>query len=243
MSKYTTGELAKLCSVSVRTVQYYDTRGILIPSELSEGGRRLYSEDDLAKMKIICFLRSLDIPIDSIKELLYEDGSEKVISMLLDEQEITLRREIAEKQVRADTIADIKKTLRLLPNISAESIGDIAHIMKNKKKLKKVHLTMLIIGFIMDAIQVSTLMLGILRGLWLPFAVGMTATILLGIWISVFYYQKAAYICPECHTVFHPRFRESFLARHTPGTRRLTCPACSHHGFCIETYNTEEEKC
>ncbi|MFR7719055.1 MAG: MerR family DNA-binding transcriptional regulator [Lachnospiraceae bacterium] len=29
MSKYTTGEIAKLCGVSVRTVQYYDTRGIL----------------------------------------------------------------------------------------------------------------------------------------------------------------------------------------------------------------------
>ena len=28
MSKYTTGELAKLCGVTVRTVQYYDTRGI-----------------------------------------------------------------------------------------------------------------------------------------------------------------------------------------------------------------------
>ncbi len=56
MPKYTTGELAKLCGITVRTVQYYDTRGILIPSELSEGGRRLYSEDDLKRMKIICFL-------------------------------------------------------------------------------------------------------------------------------------------------------------------------------------------
>ena len=47
MSKYTTGELAKLCGVSVRTVQFYDTKGLLPPSELSEGGRRLYSDDDL----------------------------------------------------------------------------------------------------------------------------------------------------------------------------------------------------
>ena len=31
MSKYTTGEIAKLCGVSVRTVQYYDERGILTP--------------------------------------------------------------------------------------------------------------------------------------------------------------------------------------------------------------------
>ena len=69
MSKYTTGELAKLSGVTVRTVQYYDTRGILIPSELSEGGRRLYSEDDLKRMKIICFLRELDPPIDAISLL------------------------------------------------------------------------------------------------------------------------------------------------------------------------------
>lgn len=41
MSKYTNGEIARLCGVSVRTVQYYDERGILVPSELSEGGRRL----------------------------------------------------------------------------------------------------------------------------------------------------------------------------------------------------------
>ena len=57
MSKYTTGEIAKLCGVSVRTVQYYDTRGILVPNELTEGGRRLYSEDDLKRMKIICLDR------------------------------------------------------------------------------------------------------------------------------------------------------------------------------------------
>ena len=37
MSTYTTGELAKLCGVTVRTVQYYDSRGILAPTELSEG--------------------------------------------------------------------------------------------------------------------------------------------------------------------------------------------------------------
>ena len=59
MSKYTTGEIAKLCGVSVRTVQYYDSRNILVPSELSEGGRRLYSEQDLKRMKPPTTLRQL----------------------------------------------------------------------------------------------------------------------------------------------------------------------------------------
>lgn len=85
MSKYTTGEIAKLCGVSVRTVQYYDTRGILAPSGLSGGGRRLYSENDFKRMKIICFLRGAGIPINSIKELLSEDDPGSVVSALSSE--------------------------------------------------------------------------------------------------------------------------------------------------------------
>ena len=50
MSQYTTGEMAKACGVTVRTVQEYDTRGILTPSALSEGGRRLYDDGDLQKL-------------------------------------------------------------------------------------------------------------------------------------------------------------------------------------------------
>lgn len=90
MSKYTTGELAKLCGVTVRTVQYYDTRGILIPSGLSEGGRRLYSEDDLKRMKVICFLRELDLPIDAIPQILKEEHPDKVISLLVEQHETIL---------------------------------------------------------------------------------------------------------------------------------------------------------
>ena len=37
-------EIAKLCGVTVRTVQYYDTRGVLIPSELTEGGKSVTAQ-------------------------------------------------------------------------------------------------------------------------------------------------------------------------------------------------------
>ena len=113
MSKYTTGELAKLCGVTVRTVQYYDTRGILIPSELSEGGRRLYSEDDLKRMKVICFLRELDLPIDAISQILQEEHPEKVISLLIEQQEDELTAEISEKQDKLDKLHELKNELNL----------------------------------------------------------------------------------------------------------------------------------
>ena len=236
MSKYTTGEIAKLCNVSVRTVQYYDTRGILMPSEISEGGRRIYNDADLQRMKIICFLRDLDLPIDSIKELLSENHPKEVISLLLDEQEQTLKAEISKHQEKIQRLTRVKKSLGQISSFSIQSIGDIAYIMKNKKKMKKLHATILCIGFIMDAIQVATLMLWILEGTWMPFAIGMGVVVILGIMISWLYFEKTEYICPECHTVFKPRFRDAFFARHTPYTRKLTCTNCSHHGFCVETF-------
>ena len=139
MSKYTTGEIAKLCGVSVRTVQYYDTRGILTPSELSKGGRRLYSEDDFKRMKIICFLRDVGISINSIGELLSETNLSSIISTLLEQQEQLLRKEISERQAKLDMLNEIKREIKNVEDFSIESIGDIAYVMENKKKMKQLH--------------------------------------------------------------------------------------------------------
>ena len=131
MSKYTTGEIAKLCGVSVRTVQYYDSRGILVPGELTEGGRRLYSEDDLNKLKIICFLREIGMPIKNIGELFSEEHPENVLSILLDEQERVLRKERDERQEQLDKLEQMKHGLKCSSRFSLESIGDLAYHMTN----------------------------------------------------------------------------------------------------------------
>ena len=239
MSKYTTGEIAKLCGVSVRTVQYYDSRNILMPSELSEGGRRLYSEDDLKRMRIICFLREVGIPINGINELLTEEHPEKVISILLDQQERTLQEELYEAQKKFDMIDCIKRELKELNRFSVESIGDIAHIMKQKDKLTKMRWMMVLTGVPVSALQWTAIILGITNGLWWMFAVWACVAIPWGIWISKYYFDHIAYICPECHEVFKPSFKEMFWAYHTPKMRRLTCPQCSHKGLCVEVYDDE----
>ncbi len=239
MSKYTTGELAKLCDVSVRTVQYYDSRNILVPSELSEGGRRLYSENDLQKLKIICFLRSVDVPINSIAELFEEDNPEKVIAILLEQQKKECKDEMNECQKKLQTLDQIERGMKIMESFSVESIGDIAHIMKNVKKLRKTRITMLAVGVIAELIEWATLILWIVKGIWIPFAVGLPIAVGLGVWITKFYFDRIVYICPECHTVFRPKFKEAFWANHTPTTRKLTCTKCGHKGFCVETCEEE----
>ena len=242
MSKYTTGEIAKLCGVSVRTVQYYDSRNILVPSELSEGGRRLYSEEDLKRLRIICFLREAGVPINSISELFAEEHPKKVISILLDQQEQTLREELEEQQKKLSIIETIKRELKEVKNFSVASIGDIAFAMKNKNKLRKMRLTMVLTGIPATALQWTSIILWITNGLWWLFVIWACVAIPWGICVSKYYFNHVSYICPECHEVFRPRFKEVFWAYHTPKMRRLTCPKCGHKGLCVEVYAQKEDK-
>ncbi len=241
MSKYTTGELAKLCGVTVRTVQYYDTRGVLIPSELSEGGRRLYSEDDLKRMKVICFLRELDLPIDAISQILKEEHPEKVISLLIEQQEKALSDEISEKQEKLGMLRELKNGLKSQTTFSLESIGDIAVIMQDKKKLQKMRWTMILTGIPVSALQWFSIFFWIIRGIWWPFVTWVIVATAWAIIISVYYFKNVKYICPECHEVFKPTFKDAFWAKHTPTARKLTCTCCGHNGFCVEIWGGDEK--
>ena len=238
---YTTGEVAKLCGVSVRTVQYYDTRNILIPSELSEGGRRLYSEEDVKRMKVICFLRDMGISINSIEELLAEDEPDKVISILIEQQEKLLEEELRERQSKLNLLGQMKKELKSIEHFSVESIGDIAYAMENKKNMRNLHAILLISGIPLGILQWGSIIYGIATGIWWPVVVYLIAVVPYGFWISNYYFKRVAYICPECHTVFEPKLKEAFWANHTPTLRKLTCTCCGHKGFCIETYKKEEK--
>ena len=239
---YTTGEIAKLCGVSVRTVQYYDSRNILVPSKLSEGGRRLYSEDDLRRMRIICFLREAGVPINRIGELFAEEHPEKIISIVLDQQEQALREEIAEGQKKLSIIETIKQEMKDVPNFSVESIGDIAYIMKNKNKLRKMRWMLVFVGIPVTTLQWASIILWITKGIWWLFLVWVAVGMVYGIWATNYYMKNVAYICPECHEVFQPKLKESFWAYHTPKMRRLTCPKCGRKGLCVEIYAEKEDK-
>ena len=184
MSKFTTGEIAKLCGVTVRTVQYYDTRGILVPAELSDGGRRLYSENDLKRMKIICFLRDLGLPLDSISKMLSEDDPGSVISLLLEQQEKALREEIAERREKLDKLETLRHDLRDVEAVSFESIGDIAYTMTNKKRLRKIHAAMLLTGVPVTLIQLAAIILWLTKGWWWLFIIWVVVAIPWGIVIS-----------------------------------------------------------
>ncbi|MBQ6810233.1 MAG: MerR family transcriptional regulator, partial [Firmicutes bacterium] len=225
----------KLCDVTVRTVQYYDNRNLLIPSELTEGGRRLYSDEDVQRLKTICFLRDLGLSLNTISELLREDHPEKVIDLLLQQQEEVLKKEIEEQQNKLNKVEQLKKELKSISDFSVESIGNIAYIMENKKKLRKARGVLLAVGIPLGIVEIGTLLYWIFTGIWWPFALWFCGDVIIGIFLVKYYYKQIALICPQCHEVFRPTFKEFFWSKHTPTTRKCTCTHCGHRGFCVET--------
>lgn len=241
MSQYTTGELAKLCSVTVRTVQYYDTRGILTPSELTEGGRRIYSDEDLKKMKTICFLRELGFSIDSISKLFSEENPANVISLLLEQQESELKTELEKNQEKLERIIELKKEIDSSNELEFNNIFDIADTMENRKRLRRFRLATVLVAIPLLLLECGSIALWCIKGIWWPcIAVYVLLTIPFGIIFSKFYYEKVDYICPECHEQFKPKFREMFFAGHTPKTRKLVCPKCGKKSYCVEVWGDKK---
>ncbi len=136
--KYSTGDLAKEAGVTVRTVQYYDKRGILSPSELSEGGRRVYSIADLEKLRQIIYLRDLDFSIDNIKNLFTEDNASQILELFLQVQIRELRLAIDSKKDKLDKAVNLLKTVEKQDSKTLGYLSDIVLMEENKRKWGKL---------------------------------------------------------------------------------------------------------
>ena len=240
MSQFSTGELAKAAEVSVRTVQYYDQRGILTPSEVTEGGRRIYHESDLERLQVICFLRDLDFSINQIKNLLREENREQVLELLLTDQIKSLEKSSKEIEVKLKRARHLQKATAKWRQLSVEDLSDISRLMENQKSWR--HLQWRWIGsiFLISLLYLVGLLIVIYyfkdsRGLFI-----VCPAFIIAINLVVFHYRKQfEYLCPNCHKTFDPSFKEFAIAGHTPRTRKLTCPHCHVKTYCLELAKTK----
>lgn len=66
----TVNEVSKLTGVSIRTLQYYDTIGLLPPTGYTEAGYRLYDDTAMERLQQILLFKELEFPLKEIKEIL-----------------------------------------------------------------------------------------------------------------------------------------------------------------------------
>lgn len=99
---YRINEVLQLTSVSLRTLHYYDEIKLLSPSHRTEGGHRLYSNDDLLRLQQIVTLKFMGFPLKKIQMIL--EGSSFNLHESLKIQTDLLKKEVSR-------IADVSKLL------------------------------------------------------------------------------------------------------------------------------------
>ena len=64
------GEVAEAVSLSLRTIRHYEEVGLVPPSGRSAGGFRLYTDDDVDRLRVVKQMKPLDFSLEEMRELL-----------------------------------------------------------------------------------------------------------------------------------------------------------------------------
>ncbi|MBC8944455.1 MULTISPECIES: Zn(2+)-responsive transcriptional regulator [Xenorhabdus] len=67
---YRIGQLARLANVTPDTVRFYEKQGLMVHEERTEGGYRLYTKQDLQRLRFIRYAKQLGFTLEAIVELL-----------------------------------------------------------------------------------------------------------------------------------------------------------------------------
>jgi len=88
MSQFGIGEMAKRASCKPETIRYYESEGLVMPAERSEGGHRVYGEAEAQRLRFIRRGRELGFTLDEVRGLLaLSDGRHRSCAKV---QELTL---------------------------------------------------------------------------------------------------------------------------------------------------------
>lgn len=110
---FSIGQVAAETGFPASTLRYYEQIGLLTPPE-RVSGRRVYSEPTVDRLRVIALARSLDFPLDDIRDLL--DGFPKGTPASERWREANCSRiEALEAQA-----ADIERMLSLLRHLSED---------------------------------------------------------------------------------------------------------------------------
>ncbi|GFZ32219.1 MerR family transcriptional regulator [Clostridium zeae] len=132
---YTAGEFAKKAGVTIRTIRFYDNKGLLKPSSLSEAGYRLYTDEDFAKLQVILTLKYLGFSLEDIAALVITDSSEiGSLKNSLDLQLEMVRNKINHLELIEKSIIEAKKVVEE-DDPDWSKIVDIIHVTNMEKDL------------------------------------------------------------------------------------------------------------
>jgi DNA-binding transcriptional MerR regulator len=94
---FTVGELARLTGITVRTLHHYDEIGLVVPSQRTAAGYRLYDDADVIRLQQVLLFRELGLPLDEIAFAIDQAGSRE--ELLRQHREV-----LVQKRTRIDAM-------------------------------------------------------------------------------------------------------------------------------------------
>ncbi|MBT2470197.1 MerR family transcriptional regulator [Streptomyces sp. ISL-66] len=106
------GEVAARTELSLRTIRHYEETGLVIPSARSQGGFRLYTETDVARLMVIRRMKPLGFSLEQMRDLLDAtdrlDGDDHLDA---DEREVLLGRVREYEQAATEQVDKLRVQL------------------------------------------------------------------------------------------------------------------------------------
>ncbi len=128
------GEVAARTELSLRTIRHYEETGLVTPSARSQGGFRLYTETDVARLMVIRRMKPLGFTLDQMRDLL--DATDRLdadAALGAAEREALLERvrayqreaaaQVEKLRVQLSRAEDFEGTLRARLEQDAQSAG------------------------------------------------------------------------------------------------------------------------
>jgi len=113
------GEIAKKLDMSQRTIRYYEEIGLLNSIKRVEAGRRVYTDMDLRRLKLIKRLKIMGMTLSEMQELeamwTIEKSTDKVLKRLLELLENHLKRlddRITDLDILKNEIIEYQKRIK-----------------------------------------------------------------------------------------------------------------------------------
>lgn len=130
---YTIGDLAQRSGLTVRTLHHYEQLGLLVPSTRTEGGYRLYGDEEVQTLHRILAYRQIGLALKDIAPLL-APGAIVPLGELLDRQIAAVEATIAAQQRLLTTL---RRTARRARDGGAPDTDELLRLISAQRILEQ----------------------------------------------------------------------------------------------------------
>lgn len=106
-NKITKGEVAKLLGITRTQIRFYEKKGLIKPA-VADNGYYMYSFSNIKELEVILFLREIDTPISTIKQMINTGDDYNYLDILesacdkieLEMKELTKKKKDIERRTK-----------------------------------------------------------------------------------------------------------------------------------------------